>query len=347
MDLVFAGAAAASTVVGIAYVGIAYSYKNWQRKKVALLRSNSQVVETARGPIECAILGEGPAVLVIHGCPGGYDQGLVAARLTSNKKFKFIALSRPGYLRTPLEVGDTPEAQADAYAALLDALEISKAAIMGISGGGPSALQFALRHPGRCWGLLAVSAISHRLSLAEIANCKSLLRRIFFTIGLGYELAWNLVLLMAKKCRILLASMISKNPDYEAQESNQQESLNLISGLLRTFSMLSMRKAGLQNDMIQLTTMPMYPLEKIAAPTLVLHGRGDELVPFSHARFIADAVPQSTLLDIEGGGHLFFTTHKQLVVSAVNDFLNLSARKATFESQALKTDKTDQSMGIR
>jgi pimeloyl-ACP methyl ester carboxylesterase len=82
----------------------------------------TQVVETAQGPIETAIVGRGPAVLVIPGCPGGYDQGLIAARLAKGHSFKFIALSRPGYMGTPLVVGDTPESQADAYAALLDAL---------------------------------------------------------------------------------------------------------------------------------------------------------------------------------------------------------------------------------
>lgn len=61
---------------------------------------SSQIIETSKGTIECAILGQRPAVLVILGCSGGYDQGLMAARLAHEQGFQFIALSRPGYLRT-------------------------------------------------------------------------------------------------------------------------------------------------------------------------------------------------------------------------------------------------------
>jgi len=40
---------------------------------------------------------------------------------------RVIAVSRPGYLGTPLADGETPEAQADLYAALLDTLGIARA----------------------------------------------------------------------------------------------------------------------------------------------------------------------------------------------------------------------------
>src|SRR5438270_847651 len=54
----------------------------------------------------------------------------------------------------------TPEAQADLYAATLDALNVSQVVVAALSGGGPSALQFALRYPQRCRGLLMLSALS-------------------------------------------------------------------------------------------------------------------------------------------------------------------------------------------
>jgi pimeloyl-ACP methyl ester carboxylesterase len=117
-------------------------------------------IATNHGTVEYASLGEGPAVLSLHGAAGGYDQGLILARTIGSPGFRFLAVSRPGYFGTPLAVGPTPDAQADAVAALLDALGIRTAAVMAVSGGGPCALQFSLRHPQRCWALVMASACS-------------------------------------------------------------------------------------------------------------------------------------------------------------------------------------------
>lgn len=64
--------------------------------------AGSQVIETACGPIEYAISGDGFPVLVMHGAGGGYDQGLEIARSFVGDGFRFIVPSRFGYLRTPL-----------------------------------------------------------------------------------------------------------------------------------------------------------------------------------------------------------------------------------------------------
>ncbi len=286
------------------------------------LFDSSSIIDTPQGPIEYATQGDGAAVLVIHGCPGGFDQGLVAARLAKGGTFKFIAPSRPGYLRTPLKVGATPEAQADAYASLLDALGISKAAIIGISGGGPSALQFALRHPDRCWALVAVSAISKRLSQVEITNCKSTVRRTFFLLGLVARFLWHSVAATIRSYRDYLLRSQQKAA---ATSLNKKADGDFFLGMLRSCSMVSMRRSGLRNDMEQLTAMEPIPLEKIHSPTLVVHGTNDRVVLFSHAEWIAGKVSGAELLQIPGGGHLFFATHRDKVVPAVMDFLKRSA----------------------
>jgi pimeloyl-ACP methyl ester carboxylesterase len=104
-------------------------------------RPPSQIVQTSRGVIEFALQGEGAAVILCHSTGGGYDQGLVLAKLLNG--FQDIAVSRAGYLRTPLDTGRSPAELADVYAELLDSLHIEKAAILGLSGGGMSAAQFA------------------------------------------------------------------------------------------------------------------------------------------------------------------------------------------------------------
>jgi hypothetical protein len=135
-------------VAVVASAWLLIGFTRWKRETIARLQTGSQVAQTPRGPIEYATQGEGPAILIIHGTLGGYDQGM--AFVSQNPGFKSIAVSRPGYLRTPLQTGRTPAEQADAFAALLDVLNIPRVAAVAISGGGPSALQFALRYPERC-----------------------------------------------------------------------------------------------------------------------------------------------------------------------------------------------------
>ena len=105
------------------------TYPRYQREMGAArerLLAGSQVIETASGPIEYATVGDGPPVLVVHGAGGGYDQGLILARVLIGVGFRHIAPSRFGFLRTPLPTDASPAAQADAFAELLDALNIEK-----------------------------------------------------------------------------------------------------------------------------------------------------------------------------------------------------------------------------
>ena len=153
---------AAVTVAGAgAWFGRAYvAFQREMRTQRARLGRGSEVIETPAGVVEYARAGEGLPVLISHGGAGGYDQGLLTARMFLDDGFQAIAPSRFGHLRTPLARGSCAAAQADAYARLLDALHLERAAILGVSGGGPSSLQFALRHPRRSVALVMSAATS-------------------------------------------------------------------------------------------------------------------------------------------------------------------------------------------
>jgi pimeloyl-ACP methyl ester carboxylesterase len=76
--------------------------------------------------------------------------------------------------------------QADIIAELMDSLGIGKAFIMGSSAGGSSTIQFALRHPERCRGVILVSAISHEHP--PISWYQDLVLDLFFNSDFLY---WN------------------------------------------------------------------------------------------------------------------------------------------------------------
>src|SRR5579859_7389059 len=104
--------------------------------------------------------GTGQVIMLLHGSPGGYDHAMALARYLNLQGFTSLALSRPGYRRTPLSSGETPEEQADLFAATLDALDVSEVVVIALSGGGPAGLQFVLRHPDRCRGLVMLAALT-------------------------------------------------------------------------------------------------------------------------------------------------------------------------------------------
>ncbi|MHA2206050.1 MAG: alpha/beta fold hydrolase, partial [Candidatus Thorarchaeota archaeon] len=136
-------------LIVVLFVWIIISYRGWKRNLLTTLNGNSEVATTSLGEIEYVLNGSGPVILFLHGAPGGYDQGTFDMEMWIEAGFSMLAISRPGYLRTPLNTGETFEEQADAIEGLLVTLGISKVAILAASGGGPIALHFALRHPNR------------------------------------------------------------------------------------------------------------------------------------------------------------------------------------------------------
>lgn len=279
------------------------AFQKWKRQTIVRVQTESTLATTTPGPIEYHSQGEGPVLLIAHGSPGGYDQGAAFAKLLNTQRHTSIAVSRPGYLRTPLSSGRSPEEQADLYVALLDTLGISQATIVGISGGGPSALQFALRHPERCQGLVMISGVTQRYSEDELlAAMPPLLRwlRYLYIKIITFDPILFLLLPFAHLLPKAFASV----------------------DLLHSVMFYALRQHGYQNDMAEFEKITTYPLEHITAPIFILHGTGDDEVPFEHAEHLARHAPDTKLFVIEGGGHMVFFTHARMTMPAIREFLD-------------------------
>src|SRR3970040_1811240 len=93
-----------------------------------------QIIDTALGKVEFDLTdGEGPVVLASHGGIGGVDQARLLLSWLDPTKYRFLPVSRPGYLGTPLSSGQSFEAQADLFAPLLDALGVEQVAVVTLS----------------------------------------------------------------------------------------------------------------------------------------------------------------------------------------------------------------------
>lgn len=297
-------------LVGIGLVG----FVSWRRRLLAQLLGGSEMVDTAQGPVEFALAGTGPVILQVHGGAGGYDQSLTLSWNLHEAGFAVLTPSRPGYLRTPLTTGATPEQAADALAGLLDVLGIDKVAVMGTSGGGPTALQFALRHPERLWALVLQSAISQRF-VEPRRSTSSLIGRVIFSRSgrwLADFGAWGIYLLSRYFPSIVVRSLLRASDDLDRRRARQRwsyvrrhrEQMAAFQHLAASGMLLiSVRRTGLWNDLHQFAYLPVYPLNQIACPTLVMHGRADGNVPFAHAAAVVQSVPNAELCATEDCGH--------------------------------------------
>jgi pimeloyl-ACP methyl ester carboxylesterase len=280
------------------------------------------VVTTRRGPVEYAEYGEGPVALALHGAMGGWDQSLLLARTIAGSGRRYVGVSRPGYLGTPLSAGRSPEEQAELYADVLDALEIRDAAILAVSGGGPSAIHFALRHPDRCRGLVLVATCG--------AKVETRLPLAFQVLRLAARWPWLAAAMERKASRTHPEEAARRSiPDPVLRERTlgDPEAGPLFRELLASTSdRMALRLPGTLND-VAVTRARDYPLERIAVPVLVVHGTHDRAVPFArHGKVLAERIPGAELCALAGGDHVAIFTHRDEAKARVARFLSAHAR---------------------
>jgi pimeloyl-ACP methyl ester carboxylesterase len=285
-------------VVGlVVFVALTYSrFKADVQLNRGQLLSASDVVSTEEfGDIEYAVQGEGLPVLLVHGAGGGYDQGLLIGENYVGDGHRFIVPSRFGYVRSSIPEDGSPAAQADAYAAVLDALGVERVGVVAFSDGGPSGLQFALRHPERCAALVMLSAKSQ-----TPPPDTTLQGLVFESVFRSDYLFW----LITEYARPFLLAMFGVTGD--VQEQMPARPRQLVSDFVDSLNPISLREDGIYHDRDTLTVLPQdeFRLEQISVPTLVVHAVEDGLQPYSHGENTATRVPDTEFLSYEQGGHL-------------------------------------------
>lgn len=301
---------------------LSVAYAIFRRERQVLLdrlRQRRRLCLTEQGVVEYATIGQGPAVLVAHGTLGGYDQGLAIARLFDYRRFLFVVASRAGYLGSGIPTGLTSAQQADSYVALLDKLGLEKAAIIGVSGGGPSALQFAQRHPERCSALILLSAIGRRPPPLPSAFRVALGVQ---EIALRFDFIWWPLYRLGLRIILMMSGVSNGDIDLTLADPQKKE---VLQGIYRPFMTASLRRPGFLIDGMQIEGLPDGDVSQISAPTLVAHSKTDPLVPFADGEWLAQTIPQARFLPIDDGGHVFFVVHSQRVVPDLTTFLETFA----------------------
>jgi pimeloyl-ACP methyl ester carboxylesterase len=297
-------------LVAAALVAVYLDYRRDMDHALERISAGSRLAQTPCGPIEYASEGEGQPVLIVHGAGGGIDQGMDAARALAAAGFRVVAMSRFGYLRTPLPADASPAAQADAHACLLDALGIRRAAIIGASAGAPSSMQFALRHPERCAALvlLVPAAYVPRPGGAPSLKTPPWTEFLFDTALRSDFLYWAWMRLAN---RTFVGAILATPPEV-LEKADAEEQARAAQMLEHTLP-VSARRLGLVNDAHVTLTLPRYELERIRAPTLAISVADDRFGTFEAARYTAEHIPGARLIGYPTGGHVWVGHHREIM----------------------------------
>jgi 3-oxoadipate enol-lactonase len=245
--------------------------------------------------------GEGEPLLLIRGL-GSTCEGFKAQVEGLSPHFRVISfdnrcVGRSDQPEEPFTIAD----MADDTAALLDALEVARAHVFGVSLGGMVAQELVLRHPARVRRL--VLACTH-------AGPRTAARSPEWVIRLFNEsrdkpradaVRHSIPLLFARKTIDERPELIEETLAVMANNNQPKRSYLLQLG------------AVMQHDTFD-------RLAQITHPTLVLTGTEDTLVDPDNSRLISQRIPGARLIEFKETGHVFFTEKAAEVNRVLIDF---------------------------
>ena len=245
-----------------------------------------RTVETARGRISTTQAGAGPVVVAIHGL-GATKASLLPTVGALAGRFRVIAPDLPGFGDSDKPIGAAYDAAffAEGVVALLDALEVDRAHLVGNSLGGRVALEVGLRHPGRVrrLGLLAPS-----MAWRREPSWARLLRFVPPELGLVQPVPRAIVERLAE----------AFVPDWAAAGTDE---------FLRSYLTPAGRAAFYAAARQIYLERPDGPdgfwprLRELSRPSLFVWGRQDTLVPIAFARHVTEALPVARHLELDCG----------------------------------------------
>lgn len=226
--------------------------------------------------------GHADAVLLLHGI-GSNSTGWRYVLPALADRFRVIAWNAPGYYLSDNFVAETPtHAQyAAALAALLDALGIAAAHIVGSSFGSLIAASFATQYPDRARRLILFGTTRGQAWLPPEERARRLEMRAASIREGGLDLA-------EKRWGNLLSP--NANPT----------TIALTKEVLAATHRRGMMQAARTSDATDVATFA----ARIQAPTLLAVGTEDRVNPPAVSRVIAETITGSTLVELAGVGHL-------------------------------------------
>ena len=306
-----------SLVVISAALLIAWRFNSDMQRARSHAAQGSVLVQTRCGAIEYQEAGTGMPLLAVHGSGGGHDQGMAFASGLATQGIRVIAMSRFGYLRTPMPADSSAAAQAAAHVCLLDALGIQRAGVMGGSAGAPSALQMALRHPDRVSALVLLVPLAYKPpTQADSAAPMPAWAEALMMRMIGSDFLFWAALHVARDT--VIKTVLATPPELLKTASAQERAR--VDAMLDHILPVSERAEGLKSDSAVGKHLMPSPLHTVRAPTLIISARDDRYGTFARAQYTASQIPGAQFMGFDQGGHTW-VGHDAEVMAAIRSLL--------------------------
>ena len=254
--------------------------------------------------LEYYIEGSGPPLLMIMGFSGQASSWGEPFLEALRPHFSVIRFSNRGTGESDRpQTPTTVHVMADDAAALLDALGVARAHVLGISMGGMVAQELALSHAGIVNGLALGCTTAG--GAERVAASPEIFALMLPVPGLSPEeqirKAWP---------ALCSASFVeSGNGFLEAMLQASLVNAPPIETLAKQMSAVQGFDAHER-------------VSQIKAPTLVVHGDADVLVPPENGRILHERIAGCEMRIIAGAGHMFFWEKPEESAGAITEFLS-------------------------
>ena len=247
---------------------------------------------------------DGPAVIMLHGFGASLETWEPWAQALS-AEYRVIRFDLPGFgLTGPDPSGDYSDArQMKILRELMDQLGVDRASIVGNSLGGRVAWNFAAIHPDRVVSLVLVSPDG------------------FASPGFAYDRPPDVPFMMQALPYVAPRSLLRTNlaAAYGRPEALTEATLTRYRDMLLA---PGVRRAILARTEQTILRDPAPILARIKAPTLILWGEKDGMIPISNADDYLKYLPDATMVRLPGLGHLPFEEDPEGSLPPVERFLS-------------------------
>jgi class 3 adenylate cyclase/alpha-beta hydrolase superfamily lysophospholipase len=255
------------------------------------------------------VVGAGPDLILVPGWISHvemmWEEPALARYLERLASFsRLIMIDKRGTgLSDPVSLDRVPtlEQRMDDVRAVMDAVDSERAALLGVSEGGPMNILFAATYPERTSALVllgtfarAVEGDDYPIGVAP-ERLDDFLEQLAENWGDGQSL-WNLAPSVAADER-MRASW--------ARFERMSASPGAATTLLRMVADIDVR----------------HILSSVHVPTLVLHRTGDTFVPLAQGRYLAEHIPGARFVELPGTDHLYFVGDTGPLLDEVEVFL--------------------------